>query len=145
MNATYPATTWGLCNLSMCECLKNGVALQNRHEIILQLLRVLGVSVPPFSWYRTKSTQSPGHPSCPSCAFSLHSWPVHLPHACFDAVVLHIVCENTFVSPLQALLSRFHLPCLDCFRCVVRAVILCKAAPAVLSLCAYLMNTKSKQ
>ena len=54
-----------------------------------------GVSMPPFSWYHT-TTKVP-QASFPSSAhaLSLHSWPVHLPHACFDAVVLRIVCENT--------------------------------------------------
>ena len=41
----------------------------------------------------------PPFPSCPSCAFSLHLWPVHLLHACFNAVVLRIACENTSCKP----------------------------------------------
>ena len=76
--------------------------MQNRRAIVTGS----GVSVPPFSWYRAKSTQSLGHPSCPSCALSLPSWPVHLPCERFDATTLCTVCEKArFARQRQRVLS----------------------------------------
>ena len=98
--------------------------MQNRRAIVTGS----GVSVPPFSGYRAKSTQSLGHPSCPSCALSLHSWPVHLPCERFDATTLCAVCEKaSFARQRQRLKAFGQQGCPQ--RC-------CRFAPC-------LMNTKA--
>ena len=95
-------------------------------RIILRLLRDQGM---PYHLFCGIGPQPKCHRILPSPQHSQfrHQQPVHLPHACFDAIPLCIVCENAIVSPYKPFRDILHvypmLPCLDCFRCIVDAAI----------------------
>ena len=99
MCAACHAMTWGTGQSEHVRMPKNGIAMQNRHGIILQLLRVLGVSMPPFLRYRTPPTSAPIPISSLHHAQLHRQQPVSLPCARFDSIDLCTVCEKASFAP----------------------------------------------